>query len=215
MKPASIVDERAVGSSRTKQRVEAGEPPAAAATGEILIGRKLKQARLGRGMLLRELAERCDLSESLISKIENDKAIPSLTSLHRLATALDTNVSWLLTDDSSAKAKIVMRNGERSVIRSQLEKEKIESFVPYGGAHLLQAFLITIEPGGGSRGAREHPGEEAGFIVEGDFELTVGGTTYRLTDGDSFNFRSELPHSYRNPGKRNVRIVWVNTPPTL
>ena len=51
--------------------------------------------------------------------------------------------------------------------------------------------------------------------LEGEFELTVDGTTYSLKAGDSFFFRSELPHSYRNPGAIEARVLWVNAPPTF
>jgi uncharacterized cupin superfamily protein len=79
---------------------------------------------------------------------------------------------------------------------------------------LLQALIITIEPGGSSQGAREHIGEEAGYVIEGEFELILDGISYRLVAADSFNFRSERPHAYRNPGKRPTKLIWVNTPPT-
>ncbi len=181
---------------------------------EILLGRKIKQARTSKGMRLRELAQRTELSESLLSKLENDKAIPSLASLHRIAAALDTNVSWFFSDDAD-HGKIVTRKGERPTIRSRSERATIENIVPYGMGHLLQALIITIEPGGSSQGAREHIGEEAGLIIEGEFELILDGKTYRLSAGDSFNFRSERAHAYRNPGRRPTKLVWVNTPPTL
>jgi len=181
---------------------------------EILLGRKIKQARTSKGMRLRELAERAELSESLLSKLENEKAIPSLSSLHRIAIALDTNVSWFFSGESD-RGQIVIRKGERPTIRSRSERATIENIVPYGMGHLLQALIITIEPGGSSQGAREHLGEEAGYIIEGEFELILDGSTYRLSAGDSFNFRSERPHAYRNPGNRPTKLIWVNTPPTL
>ena len=165
-------------------------------------------------MRLRELAERAELSESLLSKLENEKAIPSLSSLHRIAIALDTNVSWFFSGESD-RGQIVIRKGERPTIRSRSELATIENIVPYGVGHLLQALIITIEPGGSSQGAREHLGEEAGYIIEGEFELILDGSSYRLSAGDSFNFRSERPHAYRNPGKRPTKLIWVNTPPTL
>jgi uncharacterized cupin superfamily protein len=98
---------------------------------------------------------------------------------------------------------------------SKSEMATIENIVPYGMGHLLQALIITIEPGGSSQGAREHIGEEAGYIIEGEFELILDGISYRLAAGDSFNFRSERAHAYRNPGKRPTKLIWVNTPPTL
>lgn len=181
---------------------------------ELLLGRRIKLARTAKGMRLRELAERAELSESLLSKLENDKAIPSLASLHRIAAALDTNVSWFFSEDND-RGQVIVRKGERPTIRSNSEKATIENIVPYGMGHLLQALIISIEPGGSSQGAREHIGEEAGYIIEGEFELILDGVSYRLSAGDSFNFRSERPHAYRNPGKKQTKLIWVNTPPTL
>lgn len=181
---------------------------------EILIGRKVRSARTAKGLRLKELAQRSGLSESLLSKIENDKTTPSLLTLHRIASALDTNISWLFNDGPQEESP-VLRSADRQVIRTDKEKATTESFVPFGGSHLLQAFLVTLHPGGSSQGARNHPGEEFGYIVSGELELTVGGKTYRLKAGDSFNFRSERSHAYRNPARKDVQIIWVNTPPTL
>jgi quercetin dioxygenase-like cupin family protein len=73
----------------------------------------------------------------------------------------------------------------------------------------------VVEPGGGSEGAIEHQGEDVGYVLEGEFELIVAGKTYKLQQGDSFFFRSNLPHGYRNPGRKQTRVVWVNTPSTF
>src|SRR5262245_27315268 len=87
---------------------------------QLLLGRKIKLARISKGMRLRELAEHTDLSQGLLSKLENDKAIPSLTSLHRIAAALDTNVSWFFSGDAG-HGQIVIRKGERPTIQSKSE----------------------------------------------------------------------------------------------
>jgi transcriptional regulator with XRE-family HTH domain len=193
---------------------ETPEPTGGQLVDEILIGRKVKAARTSKGLRLKELAARSGLSESLISKIENDKTTPSLLTLHRIASALDTNISWLFNDNPT-EASPVLRASERRAIHTDKEKATTENFVPFGGSHLMQAFLITLHPGGTSLGTRTHAGEEFGYVMEGELELTVGGKSYRLKAGDSFNFRSERSHAYRNPTKKDVRIVWVNTPPTL
>jgi uncharacterized cupin superfamily protein len=38
---------------------------------------------------------------------------------------------------------------------------------------------------------------------------------YKLGAGDSFAFPSNLAHTYRNPGRKVTRVLWVNTPPTF
>jgi len=57
--------------------------------------------------------------------------------------------------------------------------------------------------------------EEMGYVFEGVVELSVGNQRWRLEPGDSFHFRSDLPHGYRNIGSTLARILWVNTPPTF
>jgi quercetin dioxygenase-like cupin family protein len=73
----------------------------------------------------------------------------------------------------------------------------------------------VISPGATNGGEIKHVGEEMGYVMRGELELTVGDTTHLLRAGDSFFFRSELPHSYRNPGGVEAQVIWVNTPPTF
>jgi hypothetical protein len=42
--------------------------------------------------------------------------------------------------------------------------------------------------------------------------LTIEGTRYLLSTGDSFFFKNHLTNSYRNPGPSKARVLWVNTP---
>ena len=51
-----------------------------------------------------------------------------------------------------------------------------------------------------------------GYVVQGRLELSIEATQYVLETGDSFFFKNHLTSSYRNPGPREARVVWVNTP---
>ena len=53
------------------------------------------------------------------------------------------------------------------------------------------------------------------ILLDGEIELTVAGRDYTASAGDSFLFRSERPHSFRNKGTCEARVVWINTPPTF
>ena len=64
------------------------------------------------------------------------------------------------------------------------------------------------------RGALSHSGEEAGVVIRGRLELWVDGRTVTLEAGDSFGFKSELPHRYRNPGPDETEVIWAITPPS-
>lgn len=182
----------------------------------VKIGMKLRQLRRLKRLRLKDLALQVGLSESLLSKIENDKANPSSATLKKLTDALDTSVDYLFAADDSIVIP-VGRRGKRPVIDSAAygrgQGIKMERLIPYSKEHLLQANIHIVAPGGRTHGPISHSGEEMGLVLEGRLQLRIGGRTYRLQAGDSFHFRSELPHSYRNAGRTTIRMLWVNTPP--
>jgi quercetin dioxygenase-like cupin family protein len=71
-------------------------------------------------------------------------------------------------------------------------------------------------PPGASSGEEpySHSGEEAGVVIRGRLELWVDGRTVTLEAGDSFGFKSVLPHRYRNPGPDEAEVIWAITPPS-
>lgn len=178
------------------------------------IGRSIRSLRHIKGFTLKDLAEKTSCSESLISKIENGKAQPSLTMLHRIVHSLDITIT-VLFDESRADRGVVTRAGDRSTFNIDKQGSRLERLVPPNLGHLLEGNLHILAPGGGSEGVLMHEGEEVGFVLEGEFELMVENVTYILKSGDSFVYRSELPHSYRNPGKTLTKVIWVSTPPTF
>lgn len=80
---------------------------------------------------------------------------------------------------------------------------------------LIEASIQDIAAGGHTDGFISHAGEEIGNVPEGTLELLVAGSTYQLSEGDCFFFRSDLQHGYRNTGDEPTRVLWVNTPPTF
>lgn len=166
-----------------------------------------------KGLKLREVAARVECSESLLSKIENGHANPSLSMLHKIAASLGVTVPALFSPTESNGA--VSRNGERPSVRIDRAGSSIERLVPTSSGHILEGNLHVLAPGGGSEGMLSHVGEEVGFVIEGKFELTLDNEIYLLQAGDSFTFRSEIPHRYRNPGRTTTRVVWVSSPPTF
>ena len=70
-----------------------------AANSGVKVANAVKDLRRRNGLSQRELAARMGVPRTYISKIENEKATPTLGSLDRLARALDVHVSVLLRDD--------------------------------------------------------------------------------------------------------------------
>jgi transcriptional regulator with XRE-family HTH domain len=189
-------------------------------SGLAALGPRLKHARMVRGMTLKALARTADCSESLLSRVERGQAMPSLATLHRLARALETNVAELTVAHAPPRSPVT-RAADRPVIaftngprrgKRGVQLERV--IVPMRG-QLLQADIHVLAPQGESLEQIAHAGEEMGYVIEGEFELRLGEDIYRLYAGDSFYFSSDVPHSYRNPGRTVTRVLWVNTPATF
>lgn len=71
----------------------------------IDVARAVRDARRERSLSQRQLAGRMQVPRTYISKIENGKAVPTLSSMQRLATALELNICDLLRDGQSRRAR--------------------------------------------------------------------------------------------------------------
>lgn len=183
-------------------------------------GIRIRHARQMRGLSLEELGESVGLTQGYLSKIENDRAVPTISTLHKIVQALDININSLLTDVSGSDTPVfVMRRSERQKLvtghRRAGNRVVLEQLVPSGPQYFMQINVHVIGKGGGSDEPISHRGQEFGYVLSGTLQLTVNGNCIELNEGDSFYFDSSLSHSYRNVGKSQARVLWVNTPPTF
>ena len=182
------------------------------------IGPRLRHTRQVKKLRLKDVANEINCSESMLSKIECGRAKPSLDMLHRVATALDTSIGALFSSPNNTDV-VIYPNGKRQTIKIASKDDdqaiRLERLVPYASDRALGGNIHVVMPGASNGGAIKHEGEEVGYVVAGSLELMVADETFVLNAGDSFFFRSDLPHSYRNRGTEIVTVVWVNTPPTF
>jgi transcriptional regulator with XRE-family HTH domain len=182
------------------------------------LGVRLRHGRMIMGLRLRDLAEKANCSESMISKIENGRAVPSLNILYRIAEALELTVGQLF-EKPTEPSGLLSRAGERPIVKIDPLRRgpglTLERLIPYDKSRLLQGSIHNIEPGGGSDGLITHEGEEVAYVIEGKVEFLIGEAKYLLNAGDSICYRSEQPHGYNNGGDAAARMIIVNTPPSF
>lgn len=83
------------------------------------------------------------------------------------------------------------------------------------GNTVMEPHLFRIAPQAGSGDSYAHEGEEFLYVLRGELAITLHGKEYRLKSGDSFYFESATPHHWKNPGRAETCVLWVNTPPTF
>ncbi len=184
----------------------------------LTVGTRIRHARLSLGARLKDIAVNAKCSESLLSKIENNRIQPSLNVLHRICEALGITVGELFSAPN-IDGDIVSRAGQRPAVKLDGIRQGtgilMELLVPLVKGHLLQGSIHIIAVGGSTAGQVVHQGEEIAYVISGKVEMQIEEELYCMSAGDSAYFESEKPHGYRNLGDTEARILFINTPPTF
>jgi len=180
---------------------------------ETQIGRRLHALRKGRKLSVTELAARANVSVGMISQIERSLSNPSVRTLERLRLALGVPLTALLEDgkpgrDTQYDNQLVRKGDERPFFHVGTQGVTKELLSP-SGDHDLQMMIILFPAGVSSDDVLIGEGEKAGLVLSGTVVIDVAGRTATLSEGDSFQFRSTLPHSVRNESRQDARILWI------
>src|SRR2546427_7168016 len=173
------------------------------------IGPKVRQLRRQKNLSVQQLAERAGLSAAAIHKIERNGMVPTITTLMKLAAALNRSVAYFV-DEEQAEPAVLIRCDERKPVFTSKERLDLAGISgPYG--HFFMAGAVaTVEPGADSGPKHmEHPGEELVFMLDGTMSFEVEGVEYMLRRGDALHFRTDRPHRWGNPAARPARAVWM------
>lgn len=177
---------------------------------DIKVGRRIRALRLERNLSLADLALSSGISIGALSQIERGMSSLRVRVIWPLAAALDVEPSALIADDGDAASDLYcVRAGRRKSLPVRSEGIAKELLSPPGAA--LTGLMVAVEPDGGTAEAYAHAGNEFGYVLAGEVELTIDAAAYRLKKGDSFAFKSTLTHSFRNNGGERCIILWVNT----
>lgn len=182
------------------------------------IGKKLQDVRKASGLSQRELAARAGLTNGTVSLIEQNKTSPSVASLKSLLDAIPMSIAeFFATIEDSDAPKIFYTSAEFVEVSPQSGTAAVSlRQLGNASAHSLQLLDETYPPEADT-GAEllSHAGEEAGIVVQGQIELTVGDQVRILKPGDGYLFDSRQPHRFRNRGTETCRIISACTPPTF
>ncbi len=172
------------------------------------LGERLRQLREDRGISLRHLAQTAGLSANALSVIERGLSSPSVSTLYKLADALDLPVTTFFGEDEERQQVIFIRamSGARvPVERGFWEGRGGEKFTGR-----VEPFVLTLEVGADSGPAvMVHTGHEFVYCLTGSIEYIVEGQAYQLNPGDSLLFAAHLSHRWRNAGKLNATLLIV------
>lgn len=161
---------------------------------KLNIGDRIKMLRITQNRTLQEIAEACDLSKSMISKIENNKTVPSVAALVKIAKALGTTISSLLEQEGWVNAILTTR---QKALDNVTATDKGYSIYPYASEYhekKMQPFLFVAKKDEVVPHELSHEGEEFIYMIKGQMRMQVGDVFHKLNAGDSLYFNSALKH---------------------
>ncbi len=175
------------------------------------LGSRLRRQRLQAGLSLRALAARTEFSPSFISQVEHGQASPSISSLQRIAEALDMSLGQFFAGSDKGLGLVVKRRG-RPRIESSWSLARLEALGRARRGGRLEAVLITLRRGGRS-GKHPHAPlhDEFVFILSGRVTVELRGATQRLGPGDAVMLPACEPRLLANPGPARAELLLVSS----
>lgn len=178
----------------------------------LSVGRKLKEIRKSKKLVLSEVAQRANVSTALVSKIENGRTVPSLPVLLVLIQALDEDLSNFFRGVALTRDKkyFVIRKEENS----PLVKEDADGFrydLIFNKQLLSIGFevvLLTLQPNA-TREPSVTDAFELKYLLEGEARYVIGDDIIDLKKGDTLYFDGRIPHNPQNISNQPTTMLVV------
>jgi DNA-binding transcriptional MerR regulator/quercetin dioxygenase-like cupin family protein len=184
------------------------KPPSDGAASAI--GPRLRQLRSKRGLSLAEVSKAVGVSVGFLSAVERSHMSASVGTLRKLARFYRTNILDFF-DPTESNTPLV-RPSKRKVLEAG---PGVRMELLAWGNKVMEPHLFRIAPQSGSGESYAHEGEEFLYLLSGQLQIALAGEEYSLKRGDSFYFESATPHHWKNPGRSETLVLWINTPPTF
>ena len=174
----------------------------------VNVGTRLRSLREERKISIRGLARKSGLSANALSMIERGKTSPSVSTLYKLADALELPITTFFGEEIEKNAVVFVKSDERTRVpfqRGVWEGLGGENFIGR-----MEPFVMTLESGANS-GIHTvvHTGHEFVFCLRGQLEYQVEEEFYLLNPGDSLIFSARLRHRWRNAGGTVCNVLFL------
>jgi transcriptional regulator with XRE-family HTH domain len=175
------------------------------------LGKKIRALRLGNSLTQEELANRLELTKGYISQLENNLTSPSMQTLFAILEVLGTDVHEFFSKEEDVTA---VYKKEDFYVKENIElKHMISWIVPNALKYEMEPIIIDLEPGGQSEIDDPHPGEEFGYVLEGQVTLIINKKRYVIRKGETFYYLANKEHYLMNNSSNSAKVLWISTPP--
>lgn len=184
----------------------------------VQITNKLKDIRKEKNITLQELAEAAGVTKGMLSQVENNRSIPSLTVFLNIVKSLNVDINDFFTDfNTKQESKVIFKK------RAQYQTFEKENSVGFHYQRIISSIideyhvdfvLLTLMPNA-ERAMVQTDAYEFKYVLEGKVAYTIGTEIFEMEAGDSIFFDATEPHTPKNMGdtKATLLVAYIfNTP---
>jgi transcriptional regulator with XRE-family HTH domain len=173
------------------------------------IGMKLRTLRTQKRLTLARLAAETGLSAALLSKLETDRMIPTLSTLAMISRVYGVGLGYFFSEPSRHSISITRRAHLESESRG-IDGPRLTPLAAPSENGGMTAQAIDFPPGG-MMNASDYLGNSSGmiYVIEGQLQLDAGGMRELLEPGDCACLHSEMMVMFTAQGKQRCRALAV------
>lgn len=172
------------------------------------IGHRIKELRIRQRVTLKELAKKTNLTTSFLSQLERDLSSPSVSSLEKIAEALNTKVGYFFEREEGKGLIFVKKGMGKKLIDEKISCETLAS----GLLNIkMQPQVFTIGIGAElTEELMRAGGEKFVMVLKGKVELLCNSEKLTLGEGDSvYCAYTQEPNRLINVGETEAKFLWV------
>ena len=177
----------------------------------LQLGNRLSLLRKRKNMTLDELSAKSGVSKSILSQIERDLSNPTVTTISRIAEALDEKLSDFFLKIEVEETSSIESSKETPSITSKDGLCELNILGAGETVNWLQWYMLEMKPKGvlesGSHGPKTF---ENLTVIDGQIEIECAETKEKLSKGDTFRFQSNRNHTIKNISKQKAQVLMVN-----
>jgi transcriptional regulator with XRE-family HTH domain len=177
---------------------------------EQQVGRNIRGIRSSAGLTLTALAAGASVTKSTLSKIENGQVSAPISTLMRVAKALNVPLADFFYEAEKDPDYVLTRKGAGKIVHGNGTKlgYSYEGLALEKKDTLIDPFVLTIDPED-PPGEFYHEGQEFIYMLSGILEFSIGDDVLELHTGDSLLFNSGITHKTHNAGDTPARFLCI------
>ncbi|MEO6231040.1 MAG: XRE family transcriptional regulator [Ferruginibacter sp.] len=178
----------------------------------VQITNKIKDIRKEKNITLQDLAESAGVTKGMLSQVENNRTIPSLTVFLNIIKSLKIDINDFFQDFNTGKeSKVIFKKKQQY---QPFEKENAVGFQYQRimsstiNEYHVDFVLLTLMPDA-QRPNVQTDAFEFKYILKGNIEYTIGEEVFEMEAGDSIFFDATEPHNPKNAGDSEAQMLVV------